>query len=612
MPYGQSIAPKIVRDTNTYVVTKAAYAHLLAKALVRAGMLFLPAVSSYDVLDPVNEEGSFDFANDYPLVFFFDFPTVEFFTVNGVQYRPFLGMRYSGDGSDGTSSNNKASESFVFDSMARPVLTNDAESFRCITHTLQAGTGGYGLGGGSEVWPSNLDGAAYYNHKWLPTNRQDWASYVTSFSYVPIVVQNILVVLSPGGLVVCTGRGQGAVEFAQYHGFAVMFHGARIPGRARAPINDPNRDRVNPTFLLPFRTTHGEYLTTPGDAHHRGHLLGAQFNVQMAPNGLDPINFYLYNMSNVDKAVYQDLFDFVRNSPRVVGGVGRHILDPIIGIPNNRRGTVTELYGPSDAVLSTSRVSPTWEDFFYFPGMRWADLTAPIGNYEDPDTSVNWWIVPMANTGMRLAINVEGAVDATLSSIPALALDSTESYDLTPAGFASTFPRAGVTFTRNDIQGSGLSAQNFTAVTATNAMLASWTYAGHTFWRRIRMFIPIPGTADPENQYVLRFAMFVRTTQAGAPVSVSDTPYVHLWVNDVFGGVPISQLTVLAGRSGGEHGHTLTEYTIQVPRAARADNAAVTPDGVTIAWHAYDPSGSNPGGAYTIRVENIRLELRSR
>jgi len=501
------------------------------------------------------------------------------------------------------------------DLMARPVLTNDAESFRCITYTLQAGTGGYGLGGGGEAWPVNLDGAAYYKHDWLASNRPNWSTYVTSFGHAPIVVQNILVVLSAGGLVVCTGRGQGSSEFAQYHGFAIMFHGARIPGRARAPMNDPNRDRVNPTFMLPFRTTNGEYLTTPGDAHHRGHILGAQFDLQMAPNGLDPINFHLYNLSNVDKAVYADLFNIVRNSPRVVAGVGRHILDPIIGIPNARRGTSTELYGPVDSVQSTTRVSPTWEDFFYFPGMRWADLTAPIGNYEDPDTSVNWWIVPMANTGMRLAINVEGATDVTVASIPALALDSTESYDLTSAGFASTFPRAGVTFTRDDITGSGLLAQNFAAVAATNAMLASWVYSSNGRWRRTRMFIPIPGTADPENQYVLRFAMFVRTTQVGAPVSVFDTPYLQLWVSDVFGGIPVNQLTVLAGRSGGEHGHTLTEYAIQVPRAARSDAglALVTPDGVNIAWHAYDPATwSPPGGNWTIQVENIRLELWSR
>lgn len=610
MSYGQSIAKKVVWDKTSRLLTKAAYCHLLSKALVSAGMTFLPSVSEYDFLDPRNEEGDHDIGGQYSAIAFFDFPTSEVFTVNSINYRPYLALRYSGDTYDPTNSNGMAIETVSFELGVRRADRLDPNDFRTYNY-YRYSSGYWGMGGSTEGWAGANDGAWFYDHKWLPSYRPEWASFPSSYGWRPITVGNVFVHLGPGGLIVCTGQDPSASGFSSVHAFAVVFYGSRIPGRAYNPIVDVNLPRCNPTVMIPFRSVDGEFLTTPGNAQLIGHILGCQYNLQFTPTGTELVHWYHYNMENVDRPLFPDLFATVRNSPRVVSGSGRHILAPMIGIPNNRRGNATELYSKVDQNISATRVSPPWEDFFYAPNARLADATAPIGEYEDPVSLLNWWLVPMTNTGARLAMNVEGAT--SFASVPAVAspvLQTTEQYDGSVAGDASAFPRT-TTFLR-DTNGPG--SGNFAWVSGQNILRASYPmYAPGGYFRRTRLRILMtPFTYDPAYQYVLKYELTVRSTMATAPTTTGNSPYFYIWLNNPFGNASIVR-PFLAGRSAGENAYnSQTVEQFVVPSYGNNDPGNVLQNCINIGLHAFDPTSVYISGVTTIEVSNLRIEIQKR
>jgi hypothetical protein len=616
MSYGSAISPKTVHDTAVRSLTKAAYAHLAAKALVRAGMVPLPLCSSYDALDSRYEEGLYGFGGLVPFVFFFDFPSADTFTVDGVVYRPCLGMRYSGEGiptSDGYSG-----ETFAFDLYARPATTCDVTTFRSEQYWRSFGTEGYGMGGGTSPWASYANGAVYYNHKWLPTNRPEWASLIGSAGYAPLVVGNVFVSLGKGGLAVSIGRSPAVPEFASYHSFSVVFHGDRIPSRGLPPMSDTNRNLLNPTALIQHRSTDGGHLAVPGAYHHAALALGGQYN-RIVPQAVDAgrrlamVHVYLLNLSNLEENnAHYDKYAFVRKSPRAVLGVGRHILEPLVGYLNNEYLFPTPIMGRVNPDISTTLACPKWEDYFYAPYARWADITAPLGEYVDPDTSLNWWITPPLASGAKLAFNVEGATNTTTATLPAYGAATTESYDLTSAGFSSVFPRSPVLFPQEDSISGGLISQNFTPVPATNAMVAAYGFVNVGYFRRTRMTIPSPTSEDREELFEAVFRAHVRSTQTVAPIGIADTPSFRFFVSDVFGNVLFNSLVILAGRSSGEQGYNLTEYAVPLPRAHRADSVLALAGGFMLGFSAHDPDVAFCAGAWEIRIEDIRLRRRKR
>lgn len=609
MSYGQSIPAKVVWDKTVRRVTRAAYCHAMAKALVAAGMKFLPCVSEYDFLDAKNEEGEHDAGGQYAMNAFFDFPTSETFTVNAIQYRPLLGMRYSGETHNPNVVNGLGMEAVVFELLVRRADRLDGADFRSYIY-FRYSSNYFGMGGSTEAWPAALDGAAFFDASWLASNRLEWASWPTLYAHRPRTIGNIFVYLGPGGLTICTGSDPGVSGFSSVHACAFVFYGSRIPGRARNPLNDPNFTRINPVVSLPFRTTDTEFLTTPGDYHRAGFVLGCQYDLQIPPQNVDPIYFYQYNLENVDKAAFSDLYTTVRRSPRVVNGFGRHILAPMVGFPNARRALSTEFYSAVNLDISTTRASPPWEDFFYAPNMRFTDGTAPIGNYEDPVTLTNWWLVPMTNTDARLAMNVEGAV--TLADIPAsfpAVLQTTEQYDGSASGDASAFPRT-TTFVRNTTGPSGV--PNFPWVSGQNILRAQYTNhsaGGHFRRTRIRILMT-PYTFDPEYQFSLKYELTVRTTQVTVPTATTDAPHFYVWVNTPYGTVRNPGLYVIAGRSAGENGYnSRTMEHVLTPAYGNGDPSDVLQGAINLGLHAYDATSINFVGTCTIEVSNLRIEI---
>lgn len=608
MSYGQSIPPRIVHDTASYFLTKAAYAHHIAKMLHRVGMLFLPGMSSYDVLDPRFEEGPFDFGSGSPFFFWFDYPTVESFTVNGVEYVPMLGYMLMGDSLNGTAGS-LTQESFMFVNAVRPKNDNRASEIRNIRYYRDAsGSTNFGFGSpSSTLWASQEDGAAYRDPLWQTSWLPAWATG-PSFGWTPINVQNSFAALGPGGLVLCTGRGQGAAEFSVYHAFACAFFGDRIPGRGRTPINDPNLTRINPVVLIPFRSTFNVYRQDPGSYELGSYVNGAQFDLQSAPDGRDPILAWIYNLANVDRPVFPDYAATVRNSPRLVGGQGRHLLDPLILIPQNRWNTPGEMYSAVVNYLGTAQSRPPWEDIFFATKARLSDVTAPIGQYEDPDSLLDWWLVPMANTGLRWAVEVEGRTDETNTVVPATTLDATESFDLTSAGFGSTFPRA-LAFAQSMSAAQNVN-QHFLAVGGQNAMLATWPYHTLNSWRRTVLQFEVPPAEDPERLYVVVFEAYVRSTMVGVPTTTANAPYIRVSILSPEG-TEYTRLALLAGRAPAENSYDLTTYRIPLTLLSVASAPGVVGH-LNVLLLCYDPSAVNPGGTHTCRVENIRIERRSR
>lgn len=615
MSYGQAITPKIFHDTSVVTVTKTAYAHKVAKALVAVGMKFLPHMSTYDVLDARFEEGHFEFTTNETGVFFFAFPTTESFVIDGVSYLPTLGMRYTQETNDPTNSNGYSSEAFVFDLCARPAGSNDADRVRGEQYWRSNGGYAFGLGGDTVGWPSYQDGAAYYNHKWLTTNRASWSSYISTYGWAPIIVGNLSISLGPGGLTVFSGRSTAPGEYAQYHSFTVLFMGSRIPGRGL--MTDPNLNRINPTILMPHRSTAASNLAVPGQYHHRTAVIGCQYNLTLplvsnTEKRLGSVAFLLFNLvnledneSNIDKYVY------VHDSPRLVDGVGRHLLEPIVGYPQEELNFGTNLFGRrNDNIGLSGIVCPRWAEYFYAPQARWADVNAPIGIYADPDTAFDWYITPPLASGAKLALNLEGATNETNSPVPSYGPFTTESFDVSTAGYASVFPRA-VTY-RTDANGP---SQVWVAGSGSqNAQTLSYTYYSlGGYWIRKTWFIDAPTTDDPEDQYEFVFSFYVRTTQVSAPTGTGNAPYMSVWANSVYGHVPSNvSLNFVGGRSSGEGSYDLTEVVLPVRRAHQSAGPDCPLGKFSIAFHGYNPYSSNPGGTWTIRIENLRLRRRKR
>jgi len=424
--YGQSIPPKTFHRTAVAQYTKLGFAEVLCRALAGVGMQFIGGWSSYDILDPANSE------KQVPLVlsgshstFFFDFPTSEFFTIGTEAYRPCMVVSASVHADAGGASQNLVGELLALRLGVRRADRLLKTDFRSVA-TYRVGTSNYSVGASNDSW-------AYYANHELGSFIYDplWLPYVgaagLSASYVLKTISNIFVHLGPAGLFIFVGTGQKRTDFGNLLSWGTVFAGARIPGRARIPAQDPNLPRINPTLLLTMQTTDSEWInTTTGQLFN--YALGMQHDLKTT---VEPVVTELFNLENVEQPFTPSVMPNTLRSPRSVNGSGSHILNRLVAVTRYRRGATGDLFGPVDSQITGSDTRPQWEDAWTALNFRLGDRTAPIGEFVDPVTGTNWFLVYAPNTQMVYGLYYEGNVKISDPvNLNALALQETNEYNL--------------------------------------------------------------------------------------------------------------------------------------------------------------------------------------
>jgi hypothetical protein len=133
---------------------------------------------------------------------------------------------------------------------------------------------------------------------------------------------------------------------------------------------------------------------------------------------LEVVQSRLYNLENLEWPVYPTYWPYTAPSPRKLSnGQGAHILARMVQVPSHIWSDYEDKFGPKVDDLTGEDVRPIWEDLFTAPGFRFCDRTAPIGDYEDPVTGANWYLIPQRNTGAIIGLMSENAVftDQTLN-----------------------------------------------------------------------------------------------------------------------------------------------------------------------------------------------------
>ena len=431
--YGQSIPPRWFRDTTVKLFTRMNFAHYIHRALMQVGMIPIRSWNPFDLELPANADvNPLGDRSDY--IWFYDFPTSESFTVDGIAYRPILVMTtlitYTGAISANQSS---ANTRFCLalrraGDLAKNNLVwwtrnyeNASPNFGFGTHNstlTDTGTGNVNTG----------DSNGEYSGNGAILTKTDWKMFAASSEpsrQSLLAVRNFHVILGKGGLTVQVGSGLGRNDSNDLLSFSAVFGGARIPGRARIPAQDPNLNLMNPIVWLPHASTNvsSTHFYKTGLAYEgisysgvkfSSVVLGIQHDLKI-PRGSatgftsQPGGAFLelFNLENIERPMFPVYATDTKNSPRnsLFGGV--HILQPIVYTQVSDRAGVQGFVQVQDFNIR-SEIAPTWFDIWYVPKFRISDRTAPIGEYVDPDTNLNWFLFRASNTNTILATEVEG------------------------------------------------------------------------------------------------------------------------------------------------------------------------------------------------------------
>jgi hypothetical protein len=428
--YGQGIAPRWYQDTATRQCTKTNFAWHLHRALLQVGMIPIRGWNPFDLELPAYEE--YNPGSDRgDLVWYYDFPTAETFNIDGVLYRPVLCMvnhvRNSGGVTVGESASFFRFE-FGYRRADRLIRDDFMNLVRCHTVTSNFGVGSFNSAMGvstdlSYAASSGL-GAYYQLGTW-----KVWSGSADANRTTLQPVSNIHVMLTPGGLVVQVGTGTSKTDSNDILSFSIPFGGARIPGRARIPASDPNLNRINPAFILPHRANALEGGTTPNywvdsqafedftysSVRPCSYVLGVQHDLKVAratavgyTTRPGAVRLDIYNLENIQRPIYPSPKAPTQNSPRAYNGGGAHILQPVVYTQTRLKTDGNDFYQVQNFDIR-SQISPEWEDIWYCPNYRFADRTAPYGEYVDPVTGYSWFVFRAEGINSMMATNVEGA-----------------------------------------------------------------------------------------------------------------------------------------------------------------------------------------------------------
>lgn len=423
--YGQSITPKWFLDRTPMAMTKMGFVRHLHRALLTVGMVpirrFMPTVppsgSTNYWLENNNQWMNLEDAqwDELPVVakrddfiFWYDYPSAETFQVNGITYRPILMVTCPLDMTDG--SNQGSNQTAI------TISSGYRRADRIMRGDLTPWTRLY-------VSASNYGGllttsALTAGHEGMRVVLWNWkinAASVNATYNQTLAVANFHVILGRGGLVIQVGSGVGKSDSNDVLSCAFLFGGARIPGRARVPEDDSNLNRINPVMPLALTTQSTSYFyqtsfgaddVTLFGARLSSYVMGMQHDLLPSLNG---VMAHLFNLENIERPLLPVSSVDTKESPRNVGGTGAHILQRIVYLTWNEINAAAALFGPMRPSIRSQPV-PTWEDLWTFPAVRAADRTAPYGEYVDPVTGTNWFMLRASNVQSMLAFEVEGII----------------------------------------------------------------------------------------------------------------------------------------------------------------------------------------------------------
>lgn len=491
--YGQLIPalPQIYWNQNIQQFTKTGLTGHMCRALKTVGMVPLAKFWPYDALDPANAEivlaQGVNATSTY--VFPFDFPDSSTFSVDNVLYRPFIAVvAYYGNLSTATTSN-QCNDYFRVECGVRldgATSMNDTRG-----RWRQFTSAHYGWGNQGDAVVNNGSGGVGDLSRGCSLFKPDWKPWASG-AFVDndlLSVKNFFVYLGSAGLFVYLGAGITKDLFGSVMAAGFGFGGARLPGRAATP--DANIGRINPIVHMPLLETNSA-IWNSGTARLRTLMQSMQHDLVGTQN---LVYADLWNLENSEIPFYADGRPNTVPSPRALSsGQGAHILGRVVVIPKAQFSASSILMGPVNSRIVTNDTRPLFSEVFACPRLRFADLTAPMGDYQDPDTLDNWRIVPHPAVGCKLALYSENAVTFSTLTVGNKTLVATYLYDLTSTTQTGTgaFPVGSPVTVSSTPSGANASVVHLTI--PGGAATARWTSPASTDLLTVDM-TPFTGTA---------------------------------------------------------------------------------------------------------------------
>jgi len=605
--FGQNIVPAIYEDNTLRTFSKAGFLSHLVRALETVGMVSLHSLWPYDPFStpefPIQEGQTYLFPFDFPN----DGGTMTW-NVNGTLYRPcFVVAMYHGNENSIINPTRLETHILVENAIrldGAPVLNNIFSMSRTRGST---GLIGFGV-------PTNGYTTVFPNQAGQELQKEDWLPYVGSAasnqSILP--VGHWFVYLGPAGLQVYAGSNNTRLAYGDLIAAGCLFAGARLPGRARPVTEDGNLNRINPILPMYWKETN---TVTTGSTFWSTSTLDANalyferfrpkiHRMQADIKSTDEIvDSWLFNLENVEYPIFPLYQPDTRPSPRAItGGGGGHILAFGVQVPDSRENDATDKFGPVVPELNASEVRPKFEDLFTGEGFRFCDQNAPIGIHTDPNTLLDWYLVPTYNSNQLVGLLHDSGTTVDTLSVVVLTSTDTDRYDLTGAnGWGNTFPTA-VTVTET---GSGTTVWD-DASTLDEQVFAVPTQNNVQAYE-VQWDIAVSGSDPSDTLYQISFTANNRDDPQGG--LFSSEGFNDLTLEFLFAGAWVPVLTIeCAGtntafvNSEGKLSYSTQTYAAFVQK----DTSTGTPQ-LTVRWQADgDDDRSSNGSVGVISINKFR------
>lgn len=480
--FGSTIPPRTYHYEGTEQFTRHQFYNKLVKVLLRIGMV-RQAIVGPPATNLTAFAGSDDTAQaNWDIlgqrVDVLAFPTDETFDVvrefSGVnytlQFKPCVIVSMSCSGDTASNTNNDSENNIVVFMGAFPV--SDAGPLRyargfsfgdiITANELSAAMGSTGFQANNHMYnisrwgtsssttaiQAGRTGLIAFQANWQPATTGSWGSRTGM-----LVTRYWDVHLGPAGLHIMVGAGQSADDsrFGIMNGM-FMFYGDRFPNRARTPSQDINLRTVSPVIesslkvstgsqpiLYTLYVRHIDYLadSTKSVYSPRYDSFVNQEQVAVSIYTFRGLNYRISDVGVYPNAANWLLVD--AESPTVLSGQGRHLMDRLVFFPTNGAETgigqrrATNVAWWQDGV-NFSLVRTAWEDLFTANFARICDRLIPLGHRTDPDTGRVWRTIPHEGNNVRFTFDVTG--NTYYSTIPTWLYSTTQTftYDFTSVG----------------------------------------------------------------------------------------------------------------------------------------------------------------------------------
>lgn len=460
MPFGHNISPRLYQDRREKQWSKFELFQQLYRGLLAVGMvpIMAPTWTKY----PWDE---FDVSRFFPqytthlgwIAAYFDFPDSQTFAAPDGNYRPIMCLAMGHHAVQSASYlTTMPGEFIILDIRARKAgavvrggLASGTDTM-CHNKTNDSNiqNGGWGSTTDGNLnqmgWSSN----AYVFRCWRSTpggylvkcTPQDSMYHTGAQPTALITVRNIEILLCKGGLHVQVGTGARKFEASNIINQSWLFFDERIPGMGRAPADDIDKVRTNPVKMFQW------YNADPQSKGYYDRTFQQSSGAGYQPRCMSPGCCYTHPVGGteypqrwrMESVVYNagsmwNMFrmyglasKIIYDSPRVINGLARHLLSPLLCNPlfsdAEWAGTAYYAYRATNYAASNSYFG-SWEDFYYCRYTCFSDPIAPYGISRDPESGKDWWFTWVGETTM--AFQVEGLVTVNETWAPAHQVIST-------------------------------------------------------------------------------------------------------------------------------------------------------------------------------------------